>query len=167
MIQLDWSKKELWDYTIEALKFWVKLGADGFRVDHPHNTPKEFWERARTELSAIKPVLMLAEHEGPVSSLEKGFDMNYSWELYHLMNRIAQGKNSVKAIHKYFDKELATYPDNVYRLMFLTNHDENSWAGTIDSLMGDRPECHCNTYFYRTGEFLLFTAVRKYVLIRN
>ena len=51
VIQLDWSQKGLHDYMIDAMSFWVNLGVDGFRVDHPHNTPKEFWERAqdRTE----------------------------------------------------------------------------------------------------------------------
>ncbi len=157
VIQLDWSKKELWDYTIEALKFWVELGADGFRVDHPHNTPAEFWARTRTGLSAIKPVLMLAEHEGSLFT-EKGFDMNYSWELFHLMNGIAQGKNRVKAIHKYFDKELATYPDNVYRLMFLTNHDENSWLGTVDSLMGGAQMPFATLIFTARGVPLIYSG---------
>ncbi len=57
---------------IDAMKFWVNLGVDGFRVDHPHNTPKEFWERARTELITIKPVFMLAENEGEIGFLEEG-----------------------------------------------------------------------------------------------
>ena len=35
VIQFDWSKKELQDYMIEAMKFWVNIGVDGFRVDHP------------------------------------------------------------------------------------------------------------------------------------
>jgi len=137
VIQLDWSKKGLQDYMISAMSFWVRMGVDGFRVDHPHNTPKEFWERARTELNTIKPVLMLAEIEEPYNYLEKGFDMNYAWELHHLMNSVAQGKDSANAVAKYFKKEWAKYPNNAYRLQFLTNHDENSWAGTIDSLMGD------------------------------
>ena len=136
VIQLDWSQKGLQDYMISALSYWVKMGVDGFRVDHPHNTPKEFWERARIELNAIKPVLLLAEIEEPNNYLEKGFDMNYAWELHHLMNSVAQGKDSASAVAKYFKKEWAVYPNNVYRLQFLTNHDENSWAGTIDSLMG-------------------------------
>jgi glycosidase len=123
VIQLDWSQKGLQDYMISAMAFWVKMGVDGFRVDHPHNTPKEFWERARTELNAIKPVLMLAEIEEPTYYLEKGFDMNYAWEMHHLMNSIAQGKDSVKALVKYYNEEWAVYPNNAYRLQFLTNHD--------------------------------------------
>jgi len=137
VIQLDWSKKALQDYMIDALKFWVNIGVDGFRIDHPNNTPKEFWERARTELTLIKPVLLIGEIEEPTVFLEKGFDMNYTWEMYHLMVSIAQGKDSVKALSKYYKKEWATYPNNVYRLQFLTNHDQNTWEGTIDTLMGE------------------------------
>ncbi len=157
VIQLDWSKKELQDYMIEALKFWVNLGADGFRVDHPHNTPKQFWERARAELSSIKPVLMLAEIEDP-AFLEKGFDLNYAWEMHHLMNSIAQGKDSIKKLDRYYKKEWATYPNSVYRLQFLTNHDENTWAGTIDSLMGDSQKAFATLIFTGQGVPLIYSG---------
>ncbi|MEI6050535.1 MAG: alpha-amylase family glycosyl hydrolase [Bacteroidota bacterium] len=157
VIQLDWSKIELQDYMVDALKFWVNMGVDGFRVDHPHNTPKEFWERVRTELTVIKPVLLLAEIEEP-AFLQKGFDMNYAWEMHHLMNRIAQGKDSVSALVKYYNKELSVYPNNVYRLQFLTNHDENSWAGTIDSLMGDAQQAFATLIFTGPGVPLIYSG---------
>ncbi|TAL63447.1 MAG: alpha-amylase [Bacteroidetes bacterium] len=157
VIQLDWSKQGLQDYMINAMKYWVNMGADGFRVDHPHNTPKEFWERARTELTAIKPVLLLAEIE-ETKFLEKGFDMNYAWEMHHLMNSVAQGKDSVKALRKYYNKEWSIYPNNVYRLQFLTNHDENSWAGTIDSLMGDAQKAFATLIFTGQGVPLIYSG---------
>jgi len=158
VIQLDWSQQGLQDYMIGAMEFWVNLGADGFRVDHPHNTPIEFWERAKTELSRIKPVLMLAEHEEPGKFMEKGFDMNYAWEFHHLMNNVAQGKDSANTIMKYFDREQQVYPQNVYRLMFLTNHDENSWAGTIDSLMGDAQKVFATLIFTVHGVPLIYSG---------
>jgi glycosidase len=158
VIQLDWSQKGLQDYMIDAMKYWVNMGIDGFRVDHPHNTPKEFWERAKAELSLIKPVLMLAEHEGPDYFMEKGFDMNYAWELYHLINSVAQGKDSANAIMKYFKRDEAVYPRNVYRLMFLTNHDENSWSGTIDSLMGDAQQVFATLIFTAPGVPLIYSG---------
>lgn len=158
VIQLDWSQKGLQDYMIDAFKYWVNIGVDGFRVDHPHNTPKEFWERARTELDEIKPVLMLAEYEGEIGFQEKGFDMDYAWVMHHLMNSIAQGKDSASAMKKYFIKERATYPNNAYRLMFLTNHDENSWAGTIDSLMGDSQRMFGTLIFTAQGVPLIYSG---------
>jgi glycosidase len=158
VIQFDWTQEGLHDYMIGAMEFWVNLGVDGFRVDHPHNTPKEFWERVRIELNKIKPVLMLAEHEGPGYFMEKGFDMNYAWEMHHLMNSVAQGKDSANAIAKYFEREWAVYPQNVYRLMFLTNHDENSWAGTIDSLMGDAQKAMATLIFTANGVPLIYSG---------
>lgn len=158
VIQFDWSQKGVQDYMIEAMSFWVKLGVDGFRVDHPHNTPKEFWERARVELDRIKPVLMLAEHEEPGKFMEKGFDMNYAWEMHHLMKAVAQGKDSAIAISNYFDRELSTYPQNVYRLMFLSNHDENSWAGTIDTLFGVSQKTFATLIFTARGVPLLYSG---------
>jgi 1,4-alpha-glucan branching enzyme len=158
VIQLDWTRKGLWDYMINALKFWVNLGVDGFRVDHPDNTPKEFWELARSELEKIKPVLMLAEHESPDLFLEKGFDMNYSWELYHLIVSVAQGKKNARAVTKYFIREEQEYPNNVYRMMFLTNHDENSWAGTIDSLMDGAQKPLATLIFTAQGVPLLYNG---------
>lgn len=158
VIQLDWSKKGLQDYMINAMKYWVNLGADGFRVDHPHNTPPEFWERARAELDKIKPVLLLAEHEGTGEYLSKGFDMNYAWEMYHLMVGIAQGRDSAIAMTRYFKKEMSVYPNNAYRLMFLTNHDENSWGGTIDSLMGNAQKVFATLIFTAQGVPMIYSG---------
>ena len=157
VIQLDWSKEGLQDYMLNALKYWVNFGADGFRVDHPHETPPAFWERVRIALDSIKPVMLLAEHEGP-QFVKKGFDMNYAWEMHHLMNSIAQGKDSAIAMSKYFSREWATVPQNVYRMMFLTNHDENSWAGTIDSLMGPSQKMFATLIFTAQGVPLIYSG---------
>jgi 1,4-alpha-glucan branching enzyme len=158
VVQLDWSKKGLQDYMIDAMKFWVNMGIDGFRIDHPHNTPKEFWERTRIELTKIRPVMLIGEIEEPTGFLEKGFDMNYAWEMHHLMNSIAQGKDSVNKLVKYYNKEWSVYPNNVYRLQFLTNHDENSWAGTIDSLMGDAQKVFATLIFTAQGVPLIYSG---------
>ena len=158
VIQLDWSKKGLQDYMIDALKFWVKMGVDGFRIDHPDNTPKEFWERARTELTAIRPVLLIGEIEQPTDYMEKGFDMNYAWELYHLMVNIAQGKDNVGKLVKYYKKEWQIYPNNAYRLLFLTNHDQNTWEGTIDTLMGKAQKPLAALIFTSQGVPLIYSG---------
>jgi glycosidase len=158
VIQFDWTNKELQDYMMGALKFWVDMGVDGFRVDFPGNTPVDFWVRVRTELSKIKPVFMLAENEDKPEFLEKGFDMNYSWELHHLMNNIAQGKDSVGSLRKYYRKEKNVYPSNVYRMVFLDNHDENSWNGTINSRLGAAQEAFAVFMFTTRGVPLLYNG---------
>jgi glycosidase len=158
VIQFDWSNKELQDYMISALSFWVKLGVDGFRVDHPHITPYKFWERARTELEKIRPVLMVAENEEQTDFMKKGFDMSYAWELHHLMNRIAQGKDSLKNLRKYYRKERAVFPSGVFRMVFMDNHDENSWNGTINSRMGEAQKAFAVFIFTTQGVPLLYNG---------
>ncbi|MFN8241958.1 MAG: alpha-amylase family glycosyl hydrolase [Bacteroidales bacterium] len=158
VIQFDWTNRELQDYMIDALKFWVELGVDGFRVDHPHKTPYDFWERARVELEKVKPVFMLAENEWQVDFMIKGFDMSYAWELHHMMNSIAQGKDSLKSLRKYYKKELTIFPQNVYRLAFLDNHDENSWNGTIQSRMGDAQDAFAVFIFTTRATPLLYNG---------
>jgi glycosidase len=158
VIQFDWSNKELQDYMLGALKFWVDMGVDGFRVDHPHKTPYEFWELAKAELSKIKPVFMLAENEEQTDFMKKGFDMSYAWELHHLMNRIAQGKSSLKGLNNYYLKEWKVFPQNVYRMVFLDNHDENSWNGTINSRMGKAQKAFAVFIFTTQGVPLLYNG---------
>jgi glycosidase len=158
VIQFDWSKKELQDYMLNTLKFWTEMGVDGFRVDHPDLTPPEFWARVREDLTKIKPVFMVAENEGVTAFLEKGFDMSYAWELHHLMNSIAQGKDSVKTLNKYYEKEWSVFPQNAYRMVFLDNHDENSWNGTINSRMGVAQKAFAVFTFTTQGVPLLYNG---------
>jgi glycosidase len=42
--------------------------------------------------------------------------------------------------------------------MFLTNHDENSWAGTIDSLMGDSQKMFATLIFTAQGVPLIYSG---------
>lgn len=158
VIQFDWKNLELQDYMLNALKFWVDLGIDGFRVDHPHLTPPEFWVKVRSELTKIRPVFMVAENEEQTAFLEKGFDMSYAWELHHLMNSIAQGKDSIKSLNKYYAKEWKVFPQNVYRMVFLDNHDENSWNGTINSRMGVAQKAFAVFTFTTQGVPLLYNG---------
>jgi glycosidase len=158
VIQLDWANMEMQDAMLDALKFWVEMGVDGYRVDHPHKTPPEFWDRARIELNKIRPVLMLAENEEQTEFLVNGFDMNYAWELHHMMNEVAKGEKNVSHLREYFIKENSIYPQNIYRMRFLSNHDENSWQGTIEERMGEAHEVMAVFMFTMPGVPLLYSG---------
>ena len=120
----------------ESMKFWVKeADIDGFRCDVAYMVPMEFWNRTRAALDSLKPVFMLAEAEGPEFH-DQGFDMTYGWELHHLMNEIAAGNRKLTALDEYREKEDSLYGPNDYRMFFTTNHDENSWNGTIEDRLG-------------------------------
>jgi glycosidase len=120
--------------------------------------PEEFWFRATTELNAIRPVLMLAEDEEHSYLLERAFDMNYAWAHHHLMNAVAAGQRRPAALDTMMQYELLYYPADSYRLRFLTNHDENSWNGTIDEKLGDAQKAFAAYLFTIPGVPLLYNG---------
>ncbi|MFH1010090.1 MAG: alpha-amylase family glycosyl hydrolase [bacterium] len=137
VIDLNYDNRGLWEYMIRAMKFWVEeTDVDGFRCDVAGMVSMEFWNEARVELEKVKPVFMLAEAEGPEFH-EDAFDMTYSWNFYYLMHDIVIGKKSAGDMLAYFDEETVRYPKDAYRMRFLTNHDENSWKGTVGECFGD------------------------------
>ncbi len=159
VIQFDWSNEGLQEYMQEALLYWVKeLDVDGYRVDHPHVTPADFWLEARLAMEKVKPVLMLAENEDRVEFFENGFDINYSWELHHHMNRVAQGEETAQELHRAITQDEERYPEHAYRLRFITNHDENSWAGTIEERMGGAHEAFAVFMYTIPGVPLIYNG---------
>jgi cyclomaltodextrinase / maltogenic alpha-amylase / neopullulanase len=137
VIQLDYENPEVWDYMISALRYWVEeFDIDGYRADVADMVPTPFWERARAELDSVKPVFMLAEAENPEHHYAS-FDMSYSWRMHHLFNAIAQGREPVSKIDEYLNEDRKRFPANAFRMQFTSNHDENSWNGTVFERMGD------------------------------
>ncbi len=141
VVQLDYENKDLWDAMIGEMSFWLQeVGIDGFRCDVAYLVPTEFWNQARQELEAIKPLFMLAEADHPELK-EHAFNAGYSWTSHHAMNRIAKGEDDVSALDRYFFEEnRGNYPIGAYKINFITNHDENSWAGTVFERLGDGME---------------------------
>ena len=159
VIQFDYKAMPLWDYMIDAMKFWVAdIGIDGYRCDFPGLVPEEFWYKATTELNTVKPVLMLAEDEAHSYLLERAFDMNYGWAHHHLMNAVASGKRKPTALDTLMMNEVSYYPPESYRLRFLTNHDENAWNGTIDEKMGDAQKAFAAYIFTIPGVPLMYNG---------
>jgi glycosidase len=143
----------------DALKFWVEeLDIDGYRCDVAGMVPTDFWDNARVELDSIKPVFMLAEDEDNVDLLRQAFDMNYAWKLHHIMNDIAQGKKNANDIWDYFVWNDSVYPSSVYRMNFTSNHDENSWNGTVEERMGDAGEVMAVLAYTVPGMGLIYSG---------
>jgi glycosidase len=133
---LNYDVAALRQYMTESLEYWIKeADIDGYRCDVAGMVPLDFWIDVRKKLDAIKPVFMLAEWEAPEAHL--AFDMTYGWEFHHIMNEIAQKKQPLSAIDQYFTRMDTTFQPEDYRMMFTSNHDENSWNGTEFERMGD------------------------------
>ena len=159
VIALDYNNLEMRKSMIEAMEYWMnESGIDGFRCDMAGMVPVDFWNEARTALEKIKPVFMLAEDEEVVSLLDYAFDMNFTWEMHHLMNAVARGeKKPVEIIWK-LPEQKEKYPADAYRMYFTSNHDENSHSGTAVERMGKGAQTFALLSYLLPGMPLIYTG---------
>jgi glycosidase len=140
---LDYSNTELREAMFQEMAWWVReFNIDGFRCDVAGFVPNDFWDDLRPKLEEIKPLFMLAEWEDP-AHMKIAFNMNYGWEYHHLINQIAQEKHGVEILDTYMAKVDTLYSRDDIRMYFTTNHDENSWNGTVFERLGDQ---HLNMF---------------------
>ena len=136
VVGLDYRQTALWPAMIEAMRYWVReTGIDGFRCDVAARVPIAFWERARRELEAEKPLFMLAEASEPVLH-RAAFDMSYDWELAVILRGIAAGRLTARDLAAYHERPQG-FPPDAYRMTFTSNHDINSWTGSDRELYGE------------------------------
>ena len=134
---LNYDNKEMRAQMIKDMLFWVnEYNIDGFRMDVAHNVPNDFWKEATDQLYAANDSLfMLAESE-TIEHLNNGyFHAIYGWEMHHLLNDIAKGKKNASDIDLLLAKKQELAGQGMF-MNFITNHDENSWAGTVEERMG-------------------------------
>ncbi len=140
IIDLDYSHEDLRHWMADAMAYWVRdVDVDGFRCDVAGFVPTDFWDEVRAQLDAIKPVFMLAEWEA--RDLHRhAFDMTYGWTWYETMHHIASGPATVDALRAYYANFTKSYPADAMRMLFVSNHDKNSWEGTEFEQFGDALE---------------------------
>jgi glycosidase len=137
VIDLDFSNPELRKYMTEALKYWVvSADIDGYRCDVAGFVPTDFWNHARRELDAIKPVFLLAEWESRDLHAES-FDMTYGWSWYDAVHKITMGGEDLSRLFTFYSHNEKEYPHDSIRMLFVSNHDKNSWEGTEFEQFGD------------------------------
>lgn len=146
IIDFDYSQPGLRKYMTDALKFWVKeYDIDGYRCDVASFVPIDFWENARKELDAVKPVFMLAEAEDKELH-RKAFDATYNWTLWNILHQIAINNKSAKTLGEaYIAEHVSIFPKEGIRMNFIDNHDKNSWEGNQYSNFG--PAVNAATVF--------------------
>jgi len=124
---LNYDQAGLRTYMITMMKYWVRsIGIDGFRCDVAELVPTDFWESARKELDAIKPVMMLSEGSIPEHHIH-AFDLTYSWNVYDVLENVIQGRTPAAIFGELLTSESDHFPQNSLRMRFNTNHDKNAW----------------------------------------
>jgi len=158
VLALDYSNHQLWKGMADAMKYWLdEADIDGFRCDVAMLVSTDFWDSARAELDKTKAVFMLAEAEQPNHHL-KAFDANYSWEMFHVMQKVAKGENKVNDIYKERLKEDGLFSKSTYQMLFTSNHDENSWNGTEYEMFGEATKTFSILNFVMPGFPLIYNG---------
>ncbi len=130
IIDLDYSLSAVRQYMTEAMCYWVReANIDGYRCDVAGFVPVDFWNTARKMMEAIKPVFLLAEWEFKDLHAE-AFDMTYAWSWNETTHKLCMGLVDVQALFVYYSWNEKAYPQDCYRMTFVSNHDKNSWEGT-------------------------------------
>lgn len=149
IIDFDYNQPELRKYMTRALKYWVEeFNIDGYRADVAGFVPLDFWNQARSELNAIKPVFMLAEWEER-DMHQHAFNATYAWKWKESAHRIAKGHSNAGDMTFYLQHHIATWPQDAYRMLYTENHDQNAWEGTTGEIFGAS---------YRTFQTLSFVT---------
>ncbi len=157
--KLNYDKADMRDAMRQSMRFWLDKGVDGFRCDMACEVPIAFWRETLPAFRRAYPErYFLAEGENPDLHVE-AFDASYAWELHHLLNDIAQGKKGAADLQAYIEKDAAANPAEAFRLMFTSNHDENSWAGTEFERMGGAARVMALlTFTLPNGQPLIYTG---------
>lgn len=155
---LDHTKEETRKAMIAEMKYWItETDIDGYRCDHAgHEIPKYFWEEAMAALNPLKDLFWLAEWDQP--RMHPEFHASYSWELLHLTEDVAKGQKNANDIHDFINSDTKRYGRKPFRMTITTNHDENSWAGTVFERYGDGHKAFATFIFTAYGFPMIYSG---------
>jgi glycosidase len=159
---LNFDNMEMQNEMIEAMEYWVKEHEiDGYRLDAAHSCPVSFWKKSIERLKKIKNVLMLAEsdgyHTGGFELIEL-FDMSYNWSGHHVLNRIYKKENNSEDLKLNINRNLNDYSSKHILMNFTSNHDENTWAGTVFDRYGDGAKTFAALTYFLPGIPLIYNG---------
>jgi len=143
------------NYIINAAKYWLNLGLDGYRLDHIIGPSHNFWKKFKTEIKKMFPNTVLigeAWMKGVKFNELKTININYKslkWfsgassdallkEYYNeldgvldfrfqelIKEYIAKENLSKNKFYKKIKKHYRKFPKNYFLPTFLDNHDMN------------------------------------------
>ncbi|MDC0355497.1 alpha-amylase family glycosyl hydrolase, partial [Flavobacteriaceae bacterium] len=159
---LNFDNMEMQNEMIEAMEYWVKEhDIDGYRLDAAHSCPPSFWKKSIDRLKNIKNVLMLAEsdgyHPGGFELIEM-FDMSYNWSGHHVLNNIYKKENNSDDLIENINRNINDYSSDHILMNFTSNHDENTWAGTVFDRYGKGAKTFGALTYFLPGMPLIYNG---------
>ena len=129
VIDLNYENQDMRNAMIAAMKYWIsEAHIDGFRCDMAHLVPLDFWIEARKACDELRAMYWLAETD--TEEYLQVFDASYAWEWMINSAALVQQRMNTEKMMSVLSKYVNQCSDHSQKLMFTTNHDENSWNGT-------------------------------------
>ena len=138
IIELNFHNPQLVRAMTDAMKFWItECDIDGFRCDLAFWVELDFWQKARKELDAVKPLFWFGELD-PIEHPEYmgTFDAAYTWTWMHKTEEFYKKHFPTKELDTVL-KQYDALGNESMRAWFTSNHDENSWNGSEYEKYGD------------------------------
>jgi glycosidase len=149
-INLDYPPAR--EHIINAAKFWINLGFDGFRLDHVIGPTHGFWEQFKNEIKKENPhAVLIGEawmkgikfHELKTINVKRKFlkwffgassdkllkeyngilDGVLDFRFQELLREYIARSDRKKELLKELEHHYSKYPDNYFLPTFLDNHD--------------------------------------------
>lgn len=149
VIDLDFSQKELQQYLIETLLFWINLGVSGFRFDNASLIPLNFWLKARETALKQNPETIFLGESATLDFIKKkrekgydvlsdgelyqAFDILYDYDTYDEYEAYLNDPDKLNYWLKSILKQESIYPLNYVKLRSL----ENQYSKRIADLIND------------------------------
>ncbi|NPV85174.1 MAG: alpha-amylase [Anaerolineae bacterium] len=140
VVDLNFANRELRQYLIEVLRYWVEVGVDGFRCDVASLIPLDFWLEARQAIKAVKAdTIWLAESVHTVfveecrargltahcdAELFMAFDIAYDYDIWQIWQSAVRGKVPVSRYLEMQRFQDCIYPAHSVKLRCVENHDQ-------------------------------------------
>ncbi len=130
VVQLDYSNQNMRTAMIDAMKYWVQnFDIDGYRCDAVTYVPLDFWQQAKAQVDAVKKITWLGEGDDP--AYMSVFDYDYAWQFsttaFHDLGTGSSASAFIEGCKTLFNNQNYSQKS---RMLFLTNHDQNSHEGT-------------------------------------
>lgn len=158
--ELNTANADLITALGDILVFWVEeFDIDGFRLDYASGIEKSTWNTLRQRVESVKPDIFFLAEDNSWYDWFNIFNANYGgWDLLgHLVN-IYRGYEDNDDLIDYLKLANGRYLVGTFPLNFVTNHDINSWNGTIKTRLGNSADLMTMLTFTLPGMPLLYSG---------
>ncbi len=124
-------------HLIEHAQHWLKLGVDGYRLDHAQGATHAFWSAFRHATRQLKPDSVTFGEVVETPTLQRSFagrmDGCLDFLLFQaLRNFFGFGAMSVSRFNAFLHRHFSFFPDDYVQPAFLDNHDMNRFLWAVN-----------------------------------